>query len=123
MASRPLPGIDRWGFPVPQELQLLPAPQPPKPEPRTQRGIGSFSEETLLPGLRELCTEVRYGETLTRAQISRRCKVSKDTIRLLERSAIRKIRSRLTPAELAQALEFLRTRLSDDNLRHVSNSR
>lgn len=115
--------LDRWGFPVPQELKVLRETPPPKPEPKRQRGKGSFSDHKLLPGLRALCAEVKFGESLDRNRIASRCGVSKDTIRLIERGALRKLRARMGPAECKQALEFLRTRLSDDNLRHVSNSR
>lgn len=96
-------GLDRWGFPIAREITIV---QHPKPAPRTQAGRGSFSDETLLPGLRRMSVRQTEGQVFSRYEIARECGVSETTIRLLERAALRKLRARLGPAMDSEAKEF-----------------
>lgn len=106
-------GIDRWGFPLPppKEIALVkpqeeaqPASKPPAlPK---QKGFGSFSPE-LDEGLRRLCARQRPFQTFTRTRIAQECGVSRDTIRLLERQALRRVYKLLGPDFSKQAKEFL----------------
>lgn len=97
-------GIDRWGFPV-RTVGLVAAPAPVKV--RTQRGLGSYVDSQILPGLQRLCAAQRPGESLSRKRIARECGVDKETIRNIERSALKKLRARLGPAAVRQLREML----------------
>ncbi len=114
MADHPAQTLDRWGFPV-RLVRLTPPPQPAKKAPvkrsTTQHGAGSYSPG-LDSGLRKLSETQQPGQTFSCAQIAKECDVSKDTIALLERQALRKIRSRLSPSLFSQFQELLNHDLS-----------
>lgn len=114
-------GIDRWGFPTrPGNLRpgLVSVAQGKdvsqwtglRDHPRAARkqtGKGSYVEDRLLCGLRALCGSARKGQIYTRTEIAKACKVDKDTIRGIERQAIKKIRSRLRAGSVEQLGAFL----------------
>lgn len=109
--------IDRWGFPI-RTIRLA---APAKPEPKRQRGKGSFVEEKLLAGLKRLELRAVPGHSMTRNEIADECGVSKDTIRLIEREAIRKVRARLGRAQMGQLAEILQFS-NHASLRHVQTA-
>lgn len=107
--------LDRWGFPIDparllrQDVVRSVAIVRVAKVTRPQRGIGSYNAEQILTGLRSLSEHQKPGETFTRRRIARECGVDKETIRLLERSALRKLRARLDlPAAVLDAV-FYRT--------------
>jgi hypothetical protein len=117
LASR---GIDRWGFPLPRRITLVQPASEPLPTKR-QAGAGSFSEEKMLPALRRMCSEAAPGQKHTRHEIAAACDVDKETIRNVEKRALKKIRARLGPHFLKQ-LGALTPQFSDVTYRHVSLS-
>jgi DNA-binding XRE family transcriptional regulator len=56
-----------------------------------------------------MCAEAPRGRRDRRIDIARACDVSKDTIRNIEKGAIKKMKARLGPAFLRQVAETLRS--------------
>lgn len=120
-------GIDRWGFPVAaspvvcsgggNDDHLFSAGVITRFTrfDRKQTGKGSYVEDRLLRGLRELCRGVRKGQTLSRTEIAAACQVDKDTIRGIEKQAIKKIRARLGAGQFLQLGDFLRQLSENSN--------
>jgi hypothetical protein len=105
--------IDRWGFPV-RTVRLTPA----KPEPKRQRGFGSFTGEKIDRGLDQLMAQAVPGHAMYCSEIARACDVHEETIRHIQHAAIKKIRARLGPAYMKQLAELLGSH--DASLRHLS---
>ena len=100
-------GLDQWGFPTAvRAIQLTPA-RPPAPSPRRQAGRGSLCGTGLDLGLRALTSTQQTGQTYTTREIAAACGVDKETIRLIQRSAIKKLRARLGPAHHAAIRDAL----------------
>lgn len=77
---------------------------------RPQTGFGSYCDDRLLPALRALCAGARRGQRFTRVAIARAAAVDKETVRNIERAALRKVRARLGPAcpkNLEEIISFL----------------
>ena len=100
-------GLDKWGFPATvREVTLTPA-RPPAPSPRRQAGRGSLCSSALDTGLRTLTSTQQTGQTYTTREIAAACGCDKETIRLIQRSAIKKLRARLGPAHFAAIRDAL----------------
>ncbi len=95
-------GLDRWGFPIVRAITFKPTPPEPRRVPRRQRGVGSFSEDKLIPGLRRMCETQQEGQRFGREHIARECGVDKETIRQIEKTALKKIRARMGQAFFRQ---------------------
>lgn len=91
--------LDRWGFPIRNVVLLGRLREPGKKsanrERRLQRGLGSFVDRKMLPGLRRLCAEVQPGERVSRTRIADACGVHRETVRNIERAALKKLRAKL----------------------------
>ena len=102
-------GIDRWGFPL-SESALRAREKYLRKLEAAQRlpghGPGSARYERMLVGLRALCARQGVGQTFSHREIARETGVSHMLVKLVERRALRKMRSRFTP-EMCDALAGL----------------
>lgn len=103
--------LDRWGFPIrPGNIVTIEiVPPPPVRILPVQQGKGSFVEARMLPALRELCEKSPRGKCHTRTEIALACGVDKDTVRGIEKQALKKLRARLGKAYTRQLAECLAT--------------
>lgn len=109
--------LDRWGFPIRATTTLrrmLDAPElSANRKRRLQRGLGSFVDRQMLPGLRELCERQKPGQTFTRNAIAKACGVHRETVRNVERAALKNLRQRLAAKfGTGHSLRALQTLLS-----------
>lgn len=110
-------GIDRWGFPLPLELRLVPAEKPAEVV-ATAAGSRQFNETTLLPGLRRLCERALPGQRHSLRKIAAECDVSEAAIRKIQHKALRKVRTRLGTDFRKQLAETV-AKFDDADFRHL----
>lgn len=82
---RRAPGIDAWGFPIPNYVV------PPVREKTAQRGPESDAGRKLIEGLRALSAERVRPHSLQ--EIAEACGCTEANIRIIERRAMRKLKT------------------------------
>lgn len=92
--KKTIPGVDPWGFPIPN---WTPVPLPEKKPYTGARGQPTPPGQ-LVGGLRKLCEKAKPGYKHTYEEIADACGVDKEWIRQIERRALRKLRVKLGPA-------------------------